>query len=524
MKSLGSNLAGLQSPFISKNIQGNPEKIKLPSEASQYEDEKIWLPYLHKHGTFFNTIKDQDIVNLRLKFPIPDKQNYHSAEMTMDDGDDSVADPNYSFSGDDEISSDEFDESATGITAKAKTRKRKANPAKWKRNIAKERLNVGKKYQSKFSNKIVDRREMRPGCGEQRQYKCSKKIEDESRFHIFRKYWSLGDVNRQQDFISRCIKEVNRTQSKNEDARSCNNKLYTNKTSRIDASAVLEAKYKLDSKAVKNKIKSLRRNMDRRTYSLENENDEEIVSMLQDDDNDEGEGSFGEETDTDEDVRDEDIEREECSKRWAYVRDYYLRRRGKPGTGSGGELAKKRSDLLSFLDSIPSSKRSTMTNVEGPMDSQTDCTDSDEINPIQDLENHFSSAAEEPSEGGGSLPVVLQPRKRMASLSGNPSSSGSDDTSEGGRSPLSIPQPKKQRKTSLSEERMQILKQIAAKNSSPNEMDENDLFFSSMAKSVKKLPPPEQARIRMEVGQLVGSAEVAHFSRVSSEQPSYVNL
>ncbi|KAF6207094.1 hypothetical protein GE061_018333 [Apolygus lucorum] len=95
----------------------------------------------------------------------------------------------------------------------------------------------------------------------------------------------------------------------------------------------------------------------------------------------------------------------------------------------------------------------------------------------------------------------------------NPSSSGSDDTSEGGRSPLSIPQPKKQRKTSLSEERMQILKQIAAKNSSPYEMDENDLFFSSMAKSVKRLPPPEQARIRMEVGQLVGSAEVAHFSR-----------
>ncbi|KAF6209814.1 hypothetical protein GE061_015565 [Apolygus lucorum] len=501
MKSLGSNLAGLQSPFISKNIQGNPEKIKLPSEASQYEDEKIWLPYLHKHGTFFNTIKDQDIVNLRLKFPIPDKQNYHSAEMTMDDGDDSVADPNYSFSGDDEISSDEFDESATGITAKAKTRKRKANPAKWKRNIAKERLNVGKKYQSKFSNKIVDRREMRPGCGEQRQYKCSKKIEYESCFHIFRKYWSLGDVNRQRDFISRCIKEVNRTQSKNEDARSCN-----------IAATNIECNL------------FFRRNMDRRTYSLENENDEEIVSMLQDDDNDEGEGSFGEETDTDEDVRDEDIEREECSKRWAYVRDYYLRRRGKPGTGSGGELAKKRSDLLSFLDSIPSSKRSTMTNVEGPMDSQTDCTDSDEINPIQDLENHFSSAAEEPSEGGGSLPVVLQPRKRMASLSGNPSSSGSDDTSEGGRSPLSIPQPKKQRKTSLSEERMQILKQIAAKNSSPNEMDENDLFFSSMAKSVKKLPPPEQARIRMEVGQLVGSAEVAHFSRVSSEQPSYVNL
>ncbi|KAL1489832.1 hypothetical protein ABEB36_013764 [Hypothenemus hampei] len=47
----------------------------------------------------------------------------------------------------------------------------------------------------------------------------------------------------------------------------------------------------------------------------------------------------------------------ECSKRWAYVRDYYIRRRGKPGTESSGEAAKKRSKQLSFLDSLSSGKR-----------------------------------------------------------------------------------------------------------------------------------------------------------------------
>jgi len=56
----------------------------------------------------------------------------------------------------------------------------------------------------------------------------------------------------------------------------------------------------------------------------------------------------------------------DCSKRCAYVRDYYIRRKGKPGTGSGGEAAKNRSVLLSFLDSLPSSQRlNTITNVVG---------------------------------------------------------------------------------------------------------------------------------------------------------------
>lgn len=329
MNALGSNVGGLRSHLISKNIQGNRQK-KLPLEANQYEDGTIWLPYLHEYDTFFKIISEQDITNLRSKFPILDKmkireresdvrnseslplsetqspvqnalqnsdqpyeekptksstngfeksedgcsseatrpstpmrcrtnsvsstsssessstsgtsrsgssstsgtltsgssslmpQNPQSLEMTMDnEGDDSEADPNYSFSGDDEISSDEFEDSANKTTAKAKTRKRKSNPAEWKSNIAKKRRNVGKKYKSKFSKKIVDRREMRPGCGERCQYKCSRKIEEEQRFNIFRKYWGLGDVNKQRDFISRCIKEVNRTQP-NEGARGCN--------------------------------------------------------------------------------------------------------------------------------------------------------------------------------------------------------------------------------------------------------------------------------------------------------------
>ncbi|GFX58655.1 uncharacterized protein TNCV_3767631 [Trichonephila clavipes] len=53
----------------------------------------------------------------------------------------------------------------------------------------------------------------------------------------------------------------------------------------------------------------------------------------------------------------------DCCKRWGYVRDYYIRRRGKPGSSSSGIAAKKRSELLSFLDSFAVSQRTTTTNV-----------------------------------------------------------------------------------------------------------------------------------------------------------------
>ncbi|CAF4956656.1 unnamed protein product [Pieris macdunnoughi] len=133
----------------------------------------------------------------------------------------------------------------------------------------------------------------------------------------------------------------------------------------------------------------------------------------------------------------------DCCKRWAYVRDYYIRRKGKPG--SGGEAAKKRSVLLSFLDSLPSSQRH---------------------NTISD--------------------------KKLDAKKDN------------------IMRDKKKIKLTHSEERLQILKQITKRNSTPaqNELDETDLFFNSIAKIVKKLPRYEQVQLRMQISSLVGNAEL----------------
>ncbi|GFU83696.1 hypothetical protein TNCV_3516841 [Trichonephila clavipes] len=54
--------------------------------------------------------------------------------------------------------------------------------------------------------------------------------------------------------------------------------------------------------------------------------------------------------------------RYDCCKRWGYVRDYYIRRRGNLAAVLQNS-SKKRSELLSFLDSFAVSQRTTTTNV-----------------------------------------------------------------------------------------------------------------------------------------------------------------
>lgn len=64
-----------------------------------------------------------------------------------------------------------------------------------------------------------------------------------------------------------------------------------------------------------------------------------------------------------------------------------------------------------------------------------------------------------------------------------------------------------------SEDELQLFKQIAQQQPLPrvpNEEDETDLFFTSMAKIVKKLPPYERIQLRMKIGTLVGNAELKY--------------
>lgn len=73
-----------------------------------------------------------------------------------------------------------------------------------------------------------------------------------------------------------------------------------------------------------------------------------------------------------------------------------------------------------------------------------------------------------------------------------------------------LPQAKKRKLSSNSEQRLNLLKQIAEKPPRPlsEEKDETELFFEAMAKIVKKLPHSDRIHLRLQIGTLIGNAEL----------------
>ncbi|GFR33724.1 uncharacterized protein TNCT_90631 [Trichonephila clavata] len=171
----------------------------------------------------------------------------------------------------------------------------------------------------------------------------------------------------------------------------------------------------------------------------------------------------------------------DCCKRWGYVRDYYIRRRGKPGSCSSGIAAKKRSDLLSFLDRFASSQRPSTTNMESG--SQQGFSD---VTQLSHTESDSSTAPE----------IILEHQLN-------------DDFRDNKEDKFESMSPKKRKKLTDSEEQLQLLKEIAQqKAASQNEPDEVDLFFGSMAKIFKRLPRKEQAELRIQITNLISNAEL----------------
>lgn len=185
----------------------------------------------------------------------------------------------------------------------------------------------------------------------------------------------------------------------------------------------------------------------------------------------------------------------DCCKRWAYVRDYYIRRKVKPGTGSGGEASKKRSDLLSFLDNMPSLQRNTFSNVVGDELPQDQC-DITEDTPA-DIKENFTQINE------------TRNMKEIYKEDNNESDNYKGDSRKN---------VKKKIKLTHSEERLQ-LPQLTQPKETPaqNELDETDLFFNSIAKIVKKLSRYEQVQLRMQISSLVGNAELRSISNESRQ-------
>ena len=80
------------------------------------------------------------------------------------------------------------------------SRKRKSTPALWKRNVRKRNTNYGKEYTNEKGKDIPARCMKAIDCSKCR-FKCSAKIDEETRQSIFTSYWDLGNYERQRHFI-----------------------------------------------------------------------------------------------------------------------------------------------------------------------------------------------------------------------------------------------------------------------------------------------------------------------------------
>lgn len=76
------------------------------------------------------------------------------------------------------------------------------------RKIIKRKRNLGLEYLNWKKNK-VDSRSLKKPCDESTcRLKCTTKIDETKRKQIFDNYWSLGDINRQRDFIKNSMQEI----------------------------------------------------------------------------------------------------------------------------------------------------------------------------------------------------------------------------------------------------------------------------------------------------------------------------
>lgn len=90
-----------------------------------------------------------------------------------------------------------------------RAKKRKSDPKSWIKNQAKFLRNTGQPYTSVSKNKTNFRgKTLQAPCDAKCKQKCSTRINENQRTTVFSKFWQLGDLARQREFVSKCIVDV----------------------------------------------------------------------------------------------------------------------------------------------------------------------------------------------------------------------------------------------------------------------------------------------------------------------------
>ncbi|GBP51857.1 hypothetical protein EVAR_88562_1 [Eumeta japonica] len=180
--------------------------------------------------------------------------------------------------------------------------------------------------------------------------------------------------------------------------------------------------------------------------------------------------------------------------------------RGKPGNSSSGEAAKKRSDLLSFLDSLSSSQRSSITNVVNE--------NLGDKSVIMENTHDISEGIQTPEDGI----IIMENTHNSEEIQSN--TQETDDFicyNNNHKKYNKAKSNKKWKHNAHGQECLNLLTQIANRNYTQSGLDENDFFFGLMTKIEKKLPPYEQVQLRLQIRSLVGNAELRQISNNSPQ-------
>lgn len=180
---------------------------------------------------------------------------------------------------------------------------------------------------------------------------------------------------------------------------------------------------------------------------------------------------------------------------WGKLRNCYFnaqkRRKTKSGQGATKVLKWKYEKEMEFL--LPYLEtRQTHTNLEQLTEELNDGLEADE-------EDHEATA---------------EPQEEHESSVNNPPSVTSFQPD------LKKPLPRRNQTSNPAQEMVKIMKENAelrkakyqnvSKSADQSMLDETDMFYLSMAKTVKRLPPIEQATIRMQLCTMISEAEIRH--------------
>lgn len=109
------------------------------------------------------------------------------------------------------------------------TRKKSINRSQWKCVIAKTAKDLGKECTNQ-NGKLIPARKMLQGCRENCRFECRKKIPEDECQTLFKTFWSIGDHQRQWDFIGlhtvRCSKDDSDNKEETEKERRTSRKYF----------------------------------------------------------------------------------------------------------------------------------------------------------------------------------------------------------------------------------------------------------------------------------------------------------